>query len=300
MSVFGKALPSSVRTIHRGLCRTAAAAGGLDRDELAALVVLLRHGTAEALAQLFFYCSADGAEGEERVSVDQLIIMLKAACRDAGLDMNASSAATVASGTKSALDRDQFCALFRQDESRSVLANVMVKLSGAAAAHFGLPLTKAEAVVQLAPPSPSAWDHVQGQWRSTLLAALLLSLWAGIAAWFIYDIFEGQGYSRGSGVLVVARLCASAIIVASMTLLLPVTYKMMDALRGTFLRSLINFDAGIAFHKVMGYVIVVCGFVHGSCWMWMCSMREVAWNLSATVTGRFRLLPMPCVRYCAG
>jgi hypothetical protein len=102
-----------------------------------------------------------------------------------------------------------------------------------------------------------------------------------------------------------------------MTLLLPVTYKMMDALRGTFLRSLINFDAGIAFHKVMGYVIVVCGFVHGSCWMWMwtapwvdvevkcskdveCSMREVAWNLSATVTGRFRLLPMPCVRYCAG
>ena len=27
MSVFGKALPSSVRTIHRGLCRTAAAAG---------------------------------------------------------------------------------------------------------------------------------------------------------------------------------------------------------------------------------------------------------------------------------
>jgi hypothetical protein len=52
-------------------------AGGLDRDELAALVVLLRHGTAEALAQLFFYCSADGAEGEERVSVDQLIIMLK-------------------------------------------------------------------------------------------------------------------------------------------------------------------------------------------------------------------------------
>ena len=136
MSVFGKALPSSVRTIHRGLCRTAAAAGGLDRDELAALVVLLRHGTAEALAQLFFYCSADGAEGEERVSVDQLIIMLKAACRDAGLDMNASSAATVASGTKSALDRDQFCALFRHDESQSVLANVLVKLSGAAAAHL--------------------------------------------------------------------------------------------------------------------------------------------------------------------
>jgi hypothetical protein len=61
--------------------------------------------------------------------------------------------------------------------SQSVLANVLVKLSGAAAAHFGLPLTKAEAVVQLAPPSPSAWDHVQGQWRSTLLAALLLSLW---------------------------------------------------------------------------------------------------------------------------
>ena len=54
---------------------------------------------------------------------------------------------------------------------------------------------------------------------------------AGIAAWFIYNVFEGQGYSRGSGVLVVARLCASAIIVASMTLLLPVTYKMMDALR---------------------------------------------------------------------
>ena len=177
MSVFGNALPSSVMTIHRGLCRTAAAAGGLGRDELAALVVLLRHGTAEALAQLFFYCSADGAEGEERVSVDQLIIMLKAACRDAGLDMNASSAATVASGTKSALDRDQLCALFWQDESQSVLANVLVKLSGAAAAHFGLPLTKAEAVVQLAPPSPSAWDHVQGQWRSTLLAALLLSLW---------------------------------------------------------------------------------------------------------------------------
>ena len=123
---------------------------------------------------------------------------------------------------------------------------------------------------------------------------------AGIAAWFIYNVFEGQGYSSGSGVLVVARLCASAIIVASMTLLLPVTYKMMDALRGTFLRSLINFDEGIAFHKVMGYVIVVCGFVHGSCWMWMCSMREVAWNLSATVTGRLRLLPMPCVRYCAG
>jgi hypothetical protein len=88
---------------------------------------------------------------------------------------------------------------------------------------------------------------------------------AGIAAWFIYNVFEGQGYSRNSGVLVVARLCASAIIVsilscaychllaclsrwralhalsaaklcacvqvASMTLLLPVTYKMMDALR---------------------------------------------------------------------
>ncbi len=87
----------------------------------------------------------------------------------------------------------------------------------------------------------------------------------GIAAWFIYNIFKGQGYSRGTGVLIVARLCASAIIVrdfpvaccrllaclhgrhkhstrslsgkavrlqvASMTLLLPVTYKMMDALR---------------------------------------------------------------------
>ena len=103
--MFGKVLPTSVAIIHRGLCRTAAAAGkgvggggapqcqaaplvcpprekwvragGLDRDELAALVVLLRHGTPEALAQLFFYCSADGAEDEERVSVDQLITMLK-------------------------------------------------------------------------------------------------------------------------------------------------------------------------------------------------------------------------------
>ena len=54
---------------------------------------------------------------------------------------------------------------------------MLVKLSGAAAAHFGLPLTKAEVAVQLAAPSPSAWDYVQGQWRSTLLAVLLLSIW---------------------------------------------------------------------------------------------------------------------------
>ena len=61
--------------------------------------------------------------------------------------------------------------------SQSVLANVLVKLSGAAAAHFGLHLTQAEVAVQLAVPSPSARDYVQGLWRSTLLAALLLTIW---------------------------------------------------------------------------------------------------------------------------
>ena len=70
--------------------------------------------------------------------------------------------------------------------------------------------------------------------------------------------------------------------------------------RGTFLRALINFDEGIQFHKLMGYIIVVCGFVHGACWIWMCSMHDVPWNVDATITGRSRLLPMRCTRFCAG
>ena len=58
-----------------------------------------------------------------------------------------------------------------------MLEDVLAKLSGAAAAHFGLPLTKAEVAVKLAAPSPSALDYVQGHWRSALLAALLLTIW---------------------------------------------------------------------------------------------------------------------------
>lgn len=55
---------------------------------------------------------------------------------------------------------------------------------------------------------------------------------------------------------------------------------------------MINFDEGIKFHKIMGYIIVVCGFVHGGCWIWMCSVHNVPWNVDATITGRFCLLSM--------
>ena len=67
-------------------------------------------------------------------------------------------------------------------------------------------------------------------------------------------------------------------------------------MQGDLSAGLISFDEGIAFHKLMGYIIVVCGFVHGACWIFMFTRHDVAWNRDATITGRLCLLPKCCVR----
>ena len=48
--------------------------------------------------------------------LSQLCAPLQAACKDAGLEMDTSSAAAVATGVKPGLNCDQFCALLLQAE----------------------------------------------------------------------------------------------------------------------------------------------------------------------------------------